>query len=448
MRWLVPLLLALLLAASAPAPAQEAARPPGGRGPVLQMAFDGPITPASLHHLDDVLRLAEAEDASAILLVLNTPGGGLAETLDMVQRIRGSPVPFLGFVAPSSAHAWSAGTVLLLSTHVAAMAPHTVIGSSQPVQLGEGGFTPVNDSKIVNALVSQLRSLAAATGRNETAAEEFVTKNLNLNADQALAADVIEHVARDVPALLAAADGRVVETAAGNVTLALAGKPVRVVEPSLRVAVLDVFYNPMVAGLLMLVGVYALIFGLGSPGLGVEVAGAIAVLLALLGLGFDVNLVGLGLIALGAALLLFELHTPGFGAFGFVGVAVLVLGTILVAPLGPGSARQWSFPAVYQQEVLLVLALPSLLFAGFLVFALVKVQEARRRVPYLAGLEGQEAVVTRALGPGKPGFVTLQGEEWQAVSDWEVAAGEPVVVRGKDGPVLRVEPAKPRGPSP
>lgn len=437
-----PLLALLVLAAPLLAAASADAAAPEGSGPVVRLRVDGPITRATDLYVEEGLAAAQALGAPAVVLELETPGGGLEETFSILHRIAESPIPVLGYVAPRTAHAWSAGTVILLSTHVAAMAPFAVIGSSQPVALGEGGFAPVNDSKIVNALVGQLRALALAHGRNATAAEEFVTKNLNLNADEALAADVIEHVAADVPALLAAADGTVVSTPAGNVTLRVAGKEVRTVDPTLRTAVLEVFFDPLITGMLMLVGIYALVFGLGSPGLGAEVLGAIFILLALAGMGFNVSIVGLVLLAIGAGLLLFELHSPGFGVAGAAGLGALVLGTLFIAPLGPTSPQQWTFPAAYQQQAMLILVLPSLLFAAFLGFALWKVQAVRQQKPLFAGMEGREATVTEPLGPGKEGFVTFEGERWQARSDWAVEPGQRVVIRGKDGPVLRVEPIK------
>jgi membrane-bound serine protease (ClpP class) len=440
----------LLLLGSAVAALAQGPAAPARAQPVVELDVEGPITRATDLYLEEGLKAAEQRGAQAVLLRLNTPGGGLEETFRITDRISNSALPVVGYVAPQTATAWSAGTVILLSTHVAAMAPFSVIGSSQPVALGEGGFTPINDSKIINALVGKLRALAAAHGRNETAAEEFVTKNLNLNAQQALDARVVEAVQPDARALLDSLDGRSVPTARGNVTLATRGAPIEVVEPSVRTLLLDIFLNPLIAGLLMLVGIYSLIFGLGAPGHGAEVAGVVLVLLALVGLGFSVNLIALGLIGLGAVLLLFELHSPGFGVFGLAGIAALVLGTLFIAPLSPTAPGQWSFPAQYQQQVLLILALPSVLFAGFLVFALVKVQQVRRRRPAIGGIVGQEAEVTDAMGPGKQGFVRYQGERWQAVSEWELQPGQRVVIRGKDGPVLRVEPvqAPPAGPPP
>lgn len=433
---------------AAPPGAAQGEAPPGAPGvPVLQLDVEGPITRATALYVEEGLRLAEEEGVPAVLLVLNTPGGGLAETFAITDMISGSAVPVLGFVAPSTARAWSAGTMILLSTHLAAMAPFTAIGSAQPVALGEGGFTPINDSKIINALVEQMRNLAAAHGRNMTAAEEFVTRNLNLNASEALEARVVEVVAPDVAGLLAAADGREVRTGAGNATLGTAGRAVRVLAPSLRVAVFDVFVNPIVAGLLMLIGIYALTFGLGAPGHGAEVAGVIAILLGLVGLGFNVNLIALALVGLGAALLLLELYTPGFGAMGLAGLVALVLGSVFLLPLAPsGPAEGFSFPAEYQQYVLGVLALPSVLFAGFLVFALLKVQKARAQRPVIGGVEGEEAEVVASIAPGSPGFVRWRGEEWQAVSASTLEPGERVVIRGKEGPVLRVEPRGPRPP--
>ncbi|MCA1812458.1 MAG: nodulation protein NfeD [Halobacteriales archaeon] len=408
--------------------------------PVVELSVDGDITRATDMYLEEGLRAAEARGAQAVILKLNTPGGGLAETFSITERIGNSAIPVVGYVAPRTANAWSAGTIILLSTHVAAMAPFSVIGSSQPVELGAGGFTPINDTKVINAIVGKLKALAAAHGRNESAAEAFVTQNLNLDAQHALDARVVEVVAGDEQDLLRQLDGRTIATANGNVTLHTAGAPIEPVNPGLRTELIALFSDPLLSGLLLLVGIYALIFGLGAPGHGAEVAGVVLILLALGGMGFNVSLVALALIALGAILLLAELH-HGFGVLGAAGIACIILGTLFLAPLSPTGPAQWSFPAQYQAQVLLILALPSLLLAGFLVFALLKVQQARRRKPAISTeVVGLEAHVTAPVGPGKQGFVTFRGEEWQAVSEWELQPGQRVVVRGKDGPVLRVEP--------
>ncbi len=153
--------------------------------PVLAVDLDGAITPAS----DDVVLAAvqEAESGSyqALMLILNTPGGGLAETTEILAQMEKTRLPVIGYVYPESAYAWSAGTMILLGSDVAAMAPHTIIGSAQPVQLGPTGSEPINDSKTINAVVALIEEQARRHGRNTTAAREFVLSNLNLNADQA-----------------------------------------------------------------------------------------------------------------------------------------------------------------------------------------------------------------------------------------------------------------------
>jgi membrane-bound serine protease (ClpP class) len=431
------LLLVLVLLALAGQVARAQAQQP-----VVELSVDGDITRATDLYVEEGLAAAHARGAQAVILKLNTPGGGLAETFSITDRIGSSDIPVVGYVAPRTANAWSAGTIILLSTHVAAMAPFAVIGSSQPVELGAGGFAPINDTKVINAIVGKLKALAAAHGRNESAAEAFVTENLNLDAQHALDAHVIEVQAGDEQDLLRQLDGRVVPTAQGNVTLHTAGAPIEAVGPGLRTELITLFSDPLLSGLLLLVGIYALIFGFGAPGHGAEVAGVVLILLALGGLGFNVSLVALALIGLGAVLLLAELH-HGFGVLGAAGIVCIVLGTLFLAPTGP--AQGWSFPAQYQAQVLLILALPSLLLAAFLVFALLKVRAARQRAPVIStDVVGQEAQVTEPVGPGKQGFVTFRGESWQAASEWELQPGQRVVIRGKDGPVLRVEPqAKP-----
>ena len=166
----------------------------------MAVELHGPITPASDDIIDAALIDAEARNCSAVILLLDTPGGGLTETTEILRLMEETKLPVIGYVYPEGAAAWSAGTLILQSSDVAAMAPHTVIGSAQPVRLSPtGGTEPINDSKTTNAIVALIEEKARKYGRNTTAAKEFVVSNLNLNADEAKEYGVIEHIAVRLP---------------------------------------------------------------------------------------------------------------------------------------------------------------------------------------------------------------------------------------------------------
>ncbi|MBI4173277.1 MAG: nodulation protein NfeD, partial [Candidatus Aenigmarchaeota archaeon] len=330
---------------------------------VLVAAIDGPITAADLELVREAIAQAEGMGAEAIVFTLDTPGGGLQETLDIASAFDQAKVPVIAYVYPENAAAWSAGTFILMSADVAAMAPYSVIGSTQPVQSGPEGTEFINESKIINAIVKKFEEKARQRGRNVTVVQEFVKRNLNLNPEEALASGVIEIVADDVDGLLAQADGLSVK----GRTLAVSGASVAAFAPSLRVQALGIISDPMLASILMLLGVYAIIFGLSSPGLGSEIAGVMLIALALLGLGFNINYTAMFLIVFGIALLLFELHSPGFGVFGIAGMASIILGSVFIVPL---SYPNYYVEPGFAQSVILAVIVPSLIIAGFFLFVL------------------------------------------------------------------------------
>lgn len=399
-------------------------------GKVLAVRLDGAITPAS----DDVVRAALAEAGAgnyqALMIVLNTPGGGLAETLDIIGQMENTSIPVIGYVSPEGATAWSAGAIILISSDVAAMAPHAIIGSAQPVQLSPLGETvPVNDTKTVNAIVALIEEKARAHGRNATAARAFVLENLNLNADEARKFGVIEFVSPDAKSLLAQANGLRVK----NTTLETTGAEVTYFEPPIGLSLLMMLSDPMLAGLLLLVGLYALIFGLSSPGLGAEVFGLIALALGLIGLGFDVNLAAVFLVLLGMGLILLELHSHTFGILAAAGLACIVVGSILLVPT---SYPEYYLPGEYQRSLAAAFILPSLILGGFLAFAVYKVTRIRLAPPATGRIVGEEAEAVERIAP--KGYVQLQGEYWLAESDEVVEKGERVVIVGKEGARLLV----------
>ena len=403
---------------------------------VLTVEFEGVITATSVELISEAIEVADTAGEAVVLLV-NTPGGSLDATFKIVDLIERSPVPIISYVYPPGARAWSAGAFILMAAHVAAMAPNTIVGSSQPVSFDplSGGSTPIEDSKTINALAKFLGERAKAHGRNETAATLFVTENLNLDDEEALGADVIEVRAEDIGKLLERIDGMEVSVRGEPTTLSTAGAPVMEWGPSLRVRFLDLISDPTLAYLLFVVGFYALFFGLSTPGLGAEVVGGLMLILGLIGLGVTgVNVGGIILMASGFGLLMAEVFVPGFGVLGVAGFVCVFLGSFLLFP------RSWIVGADWLNLLYTVLIVVPLAIGGFFVFAAYKVLEARRRRPLELGFVGEEAEVETEVAPGKDGFVVLRGELWKARSQKKIGRGERVRITGKDGPLLIVEP--------
>jgi membrane-bound serine protease (ClpP class) len=398
--------------------------------PVLAVRLDGAITPSS----DDVVRAAleeaQAGGYQALIIIMNTPGGGLTETTDIIGQIENTSLPVIGYVFPEGATAWSAGTLILMSTDVAAMSPHTIIGSAQPVSLSATGETiPINDTKTINAIVALIEEKARMHKRNTTAARAFVLENLNLNATDALKYGVVEYVSPTPDDLLRQVDGRVVK----NITLKTAGSQLDYFEPPINLVLLEDISDPMIAGLLLLIGLYSLIFGLTSPGHGAEAVGAIMLVLGLIGMGFNVNLSAFVLIAIGAGLILFEIHSHAFGLLAGAGLVCIIIGSILLVPT---SYPQWYLPGEYQRSLAETFIVPSLILGAFLAFAVYKVAKIRFAPPVTGQFLGEEAEAIEAIAPR--GYVLFQGEYWLAESDEQIKPGEKVVIVDKSGSVLKV----------
>jgi len=417
--------------------------PVHGQGPRVYVAeVTGTISSVTVEAVDEAIATASAT-SSPLILALDTPGGTLDATFKIIASIERSRVPVIGYVTPAGATAWSAGTFILMSTHVAAMAPRTIIGSAQPVTVGpDGGAIPVTDSKIINALTEYITIRALAHGRNDSAAREFITDNLNLGADDAKAFDVIEFVAKDALELLARIDGLEGEAGGQPYRLTTTNAELIAISPSLRVLVLRTLADPILASLLLFIGLYWLIFGVSSPGHGSEVGGAVLLIAGLVGLGvFGVNVGALILIGIGAALLIAELYNPGFGALGIGGFIAVVLGSLLLFSTGPLVIAQ---PDLFL--LVLVLITAPVAFGAFFLFAAYKILQVRQQKPIGWSMIEDTAEAVDDLEPGVEGFVLYQGELWRAISKGPVIKGGKVKITAKEGPVLKVSPLS--GPSP
>jgi membrane-bound serine protease (ClpP class) len=407
--------------------------PVAGAGPdnkVLLLDISEAITPASDNIIANAIAKAENESFEALVISLDTPGGGLEETQAIIRAIENTSVPVIGYV-PESGKAWSAGTLILMGTDIAAMAPFTVIGSAQPVQISAEGTKPINDEKIINALVKFSVATASKHGRNETFAEEVITKNKNLNAQEALESGAIEYVAPSIPDLLTQTNGQVVK----GKTIITKNAGIENYEPPLSLAFLSLISNPILASLLLTIGLYGIIFGISSPGAGAEVFGVIAIVLGLIGTGFNINVGAIFLILVGIGLLLLEIKIPGFGIFGFAGLISLIIGSILLIPLGDENI----YTPEFTRLLTLTVIAPTIVFGLFLVFAIYKVTEIRKKKPVIGSIIGDTARTIDPLGPGKSGFVRYSGEYWQARSEEEIGVKEEVEIIGKEREVLLVK---------
>ena len=466
--------------------------PTDERDRAVLLEIDGAIGPATTDYLRrNIERAEDEEDVRLVIIRMDTPGGLVAATRDIVQAIRGSSVPVAVWVAPEGAQATSAGTFILLSAHVAAMAPATNVGSATPVALGgDGPQVPDQDEidepeeeqreeaeeaeqeapdneearddddadaadestergeeapdpddlspgekKALNDAVAWIRSLAEQTGRNADWAERAVRDAANLTARDAVEQNVADFIARDLDEVLELSDGR--EVLVGRDTITLETKDLRVErrDPDWRSELLSVITNPTVAYLLLMIGIYGLLLEGYSPGaLLPGTIGAICLLLALYALQvLPVNYVGLLLLILGMILIVAEAFAPSFGVLGIGGIVAMVIGSIVLMDTDvPG----------FQIAIELIGAMA---LAGALVTAgLVYLAASAWRRPVVSGAEQVDEAGGEVITPvdSTGGQIMLLGERWSARSKQPLAPGTPVRVVHRDGLIVHVEPVE------
>ncbi|MHB8867909.1 MAG: NfeD family protein [Thermoleophilia bacterium] len=424
------ILVAILVAAAglswfqaAPATAEEETA-----APVWVTRVEGAIVPPLAAYLVNTMERAQEAGAEVLIIELDTPGGLDSSMREIIQAEIDSEMPVAIYVYPQGARSASAGVYMMMGADVTAMAPQTNLGSAHPVSL-TGEMDEEMKKKVTNDAAAYIRALAATHGRNTTWVEEAVRESVSLTAEEAKAQNVIEFVAEDLDDLLAQMDGYT--TTPKGVTLHTAEAPVVEVSMSWREKLLHRLVDPNIIFILMMLGVYGLIFEFQNPGLGAPgIAGAISLLLAAYGLQLlPVSYVGLLLLAVAVVLYVAEVKIQSGGILAFGGTVALVLGGLLLFN-APGSVIRVDW------VVIGIVAAASLAFFAFIVSA---VAAAHRRKP-TSGSEamvGERGTARTALAPS--GQVSVHGEIWQAdAASGRIEAGESVEVIGLQGLRLQV----------
>lgn len=402
---------------------------------VLWVKIDGTITQATADFVDIAINHANKEGYSAILLTLNTPGGFLDSTLNIIDKMQSSNVPVIAYVYPPGANAWSAGTYILMASDYAAMAPYTIIGSAQPIS----GLTPITDEKIINALVAKMESFAKLHGRNETQSTRFITHNDNLDADKALSFHVIEAIASTPSELLEIANGKKVNTLYGEKLLNTKDANLVELTPGPRTMLLKILSDPTISTLLITLGMLAILLGLSSPGWGAEVLGSVMLILGLIGTGFNVNYGALFLLIIGAGLVLIEVYTHAHGFAGIGGVIIMSIGAILLASAPPAPllvSSGWFTTFLF--TILGVMAVFAIFF-GVIIYKVIMI---RKKKPMLDKFPSGYGRTVDNIKPGEYGYIIINGEYWLATSKTPINQGKEVKVIGNDGYRLVIEEVK------
>jgi membrane-bound serine protease (ClpP class) len=405
---------------------------------IYVLTADGPVTPAMREYLRRGIQLAERRNALALIFQLNTPGGSVDTTNTMIQDIRESEVPVVVYVQPRGAMAASAGTLITLAGHIAAMAPETTIGAASPVGAEGQELGQTMEAKVKNMLKATVRSLAERRGEEAVKlAEETIESATAVSANEALKVGLIDFIATDILDLIRQMDGFTVQMADGPRTLQTTGAMTERLSPSLIEQILSILTNPNIVFLLLTIGVQAIIIELYSPGgWAAGFIGVVCIALAMYGLGvLPVNWFGIIFIIIAFVLFILELNTPTFGGLTVAGIASLIVGALVLFN-SPGVP---SFQRVSIPLVLITSSGLGMLFVGILIFA-----TRARQAPIQMGIEsiiGKQGEVKAEINP--VGSVQVGGELWTAElqpGQKPIPVGSRVEVTGKRGIRLFVKP--------
>lgn len=417
---------------------------------VLHIPVEGAIGAATAQLIEKAFAEAEDQKAALIVIEMNTPGGLDSAMRDIIKTILASDIPVALFVSPSGSRAASAGTYILYASHIAAMTPVSTLGAATPVSLGGDGDSEEKDGekqsddsdsamrrKVINDAAAYIRSLAEQRERNVEWAEKAVREAVSLSAEEALKEDVIEYIAADLDALLKALNGQTIKiNSEKTVTLDLDNVRIETFTPDWRLKFLAAISDPSIAYILLMLGIYGIVFEFLSPGFGVSgTLGAIFLLTALFGLQMlPINYAGFAFIFLGMALLIAELFLPTFGLLGFGGLVSFILGSILLFDSNiPG----------FEVPYVTIFSTAISLFLLFLFVAFYVVRNVFGTSTTVSG----NAQILHSVGEAIEDFqgegrIRLLGESWRAHSQVFIKRGQKVKILAKTGLLLEVAPVE------
>jgi membrane-bound serine protease (ClpP class) len=401
----------------------------GKESEVTIIELEGPINPGAAAFLTRGLEDAEKSGSELVIIRLDTPGGLVPSMRMMVKGIMNSPVPVVVYVAPKGAGAASAGVMITVSAHVAAMAPGTNIGAAHPVGAGGKDIDKDMSEKVVNDMASYGRGIAQDKGKNAEWVEKAIRESVSITAEEAVEKKVVDLVAADIDELLKLLDGREIQLKQGKVTLKTKDLAKLYYKPGFRDTVLRIIGDPNIAYILMMIGLAGLYFELAHPGAVFPgVVGAISLILAFYSFQtLPVNYAGLLLIALAVIFFIAEIKVASYGILSLGGIVSLTLGSIMLFEDVGVSLR--------------LMAPTIVLIGGFFVIVSTLAFRAYRAKPQsgVEGLIGEVGIVQKPVDP--EGLVFVHGEYWRATSSEKLEPGEMVAVEEVTGLLLKVRKA-------
>ncbi len=401
------------------------------RGELFLIKVEGAITPVTANFISYALNYAKENKGLALVIELDTPGGLVESTREIVKEILQSEIPVIVYVSPQGARAASAGVFIVLASHLAAMAPSTHIGAAHPVEL-TGKADPKMMEKVANDLAVWAKNLAETRGRNPEFAELAVKKSKSITEKEALSLKVIEIIAENMQDLLTKAEGRKVKVKDREITLSLKDAEIKLIKEDFKTRFLKILANPNLVYFLLMLGLLGIYFELSHPGaIFPGVFGAICLILAFLGLSIlPMNYAGLALILLAGLLFFLETQITSHGLLTLGGIISLLLGSLILFGNNPPALR------VYKPFLFTVVFTFAVLFGAVTYLAI----RAIRKKPVTGG-EELIGLMGKALTPINPsgGKVFLHGEIWQAYAEEEIPKDSSVKVVEKKGLLLKVE---------
>jgi membrane-bound serine protease (ClpP class) len=401
---------------------------------IYTITVNGAINPPVAGFIKESIEKTQEKGGEALVISLDTPGGLDTSMRDIVKNIMDASVPVIVYVSPSGARAASAGSIILMASHIAVMAPGTNVGAAHPVTIGKDKPDKTMMKKVENDAVAYSRSIAMKKGRNVEWAAKAVLESASITAKDALDKNVIDVIADSMDELLTKIDGRTVETRTGKVTLKTKGMKTNEIDMPFKYKFLSYLSDPNVAYLLMMLGIIGIFFEIYSPGaIFPGVAGGISIILALYAFQtIPISFAGVALILLGIIFFILELKIISHGALGIAGVISIIIGSIMLID-DPSGVLAISWKSIITVAVSL----------GFFVFGIlayaVKAQMAKVKTG-MEGLVGEIGIAkTDIIGKGK---VSVHGELWDAKSDESVREGEEVVVTDVERLIVKIKKRK------